>query len=348
MRLQRGDEWAFQLMVRRFRKRIFLIAFGITLDTEESRDIMQGVFLQVRRTVGGFRADASLPTWLHRITVKRSLNWKRRWARRFKRLHVSTDSGDGQRAARPESNLPSPEIRMANAQRHQQIDQDLQGLPVKARALYVLRELEGLSYEAIADAIGIKLETVRTRLFDARRRLNEILQPLAREENAHPDASGCDQILLNRYLDGELAADETAQVEAHIAACQQCRGQVTALATFSQGFRDRVQDAVNALDFVALEKQVLNKALRQYRSRGGFSRLAVALKYFLPATATVGLLLFFNYSNSLVEPPSEPSAIINSIAGSMSSVMIFETPETRQTILWYSEDTDLESEPNGV
>ena len=181
LRLQRGDEWAFQLLVRRFRKKIFSIAFGITLDAEESQDIVQEVFLQVYRTIGDFRGDASLATWLHRITVNRSLNWKRRWVRRFKWLHVSTDSTEDLPAAELESDRPSPEARLADAQTRQQIDKALKMLPEQARTIFVLRELEGLSYEEIADAIGIKLGTVRSRLFHARKRLREILQPLVEE-----------------------------------------------------------------------------------------------------------------------------------------------------------------------
>ena len=178
LRLQRGDEWAFQLLVRRFRKKIFSIAFGITLDAEESQDIVQEVLLQVYRSIGSFRADASLSTWLHRITVNRCLNWKRRWARRFKWLHVSTDSSDDQPAIEPPSELPSPESRLAHAQTRQQIDNALKLLPEQARVVFVLRELEGLSYEEIAEATNTKLGTVRSRLFHARQRLKEILQPL--------------------------------------------------------------------------------------------------------------------------------------------------------------------------
>ena len=182
LRLQRGDEWAFQLLVRRFRKKIFSIAFGITLDTEESQDITQEVFLQVHQSIGNFRGDASLSTWLHRLTVNRCLNWKRRWTRRFKWLHVSIDSADDQPAAEPESDLPTPETRVANAQTRQQIDNALKRLPDQARTIFVLRELEGLSYEEIANATGIKLGTVRSRLFHERKRLKEILQPLVEEE----------------------------------------------------------------------------------------------------------------------------------------------------------------------
>lgn len=182
-RLQRGDEWAFQLLVRRFRKKLFSVAYGITLDREESKDIVQEVFLQAYRSIGGFRGDASLATWLHRIAVNRCLNWKRRWARRFKWMHVSTDSMDDDApTVEIESPLPTPETRVADAQTRQQIDNALKMLPEQIRTVFVLRELEGLSYEQIADITGIRLGTVRSRLFHARKRLKEILQPRVKEE----------------------------------------------------------------------------------------------------------------------------------------------------------------------
>jgi anti-sigma factor RsiW len=161
-------------------------------------------------------------------------------------------------------------------------------------------------------------------------------------------SDACDEILLDRYLDGDLDGGEKARMEAHLAECRQCRRQAAALTAFSNDLRDRVQHVADSVNFVALEKQVLNKALRQYGSRGGFSRFFVSLRYTIPATVTAGLLLFFAYSHFVVKPVPAPSAIINSFTGSMSSVMIFETPETRQTILWYNEDTDVESEKNAV
>ena len=164
----------------------------------------------------------------------------------------------------------------------------------------------------------------------------------------HPYADACDEFRLDRYLDKDLDVGEMAQMEAHIADCRQCRRQLAALTAFSQSLRDRIHDAANSVDFVALEKQVLTQALRQYRSRGGFSRFIASLKYTIPATVTAGLLLFLAYSSYVLKPPPVPSAIINSFTGSMSSVMIFETPVTRQTILWYTEEADVESEPNAV
>jgi RNA polymerase sigma-70 factor (ECF subfamily) len=140
-----------------------------------------GSILQVYQRIGNFRSDASLSTWLHRITVNRCLNWKRRWTRRFKWMHVTVDSAEDETGNVPESDLPSPESRVTSAQTRQQIDNALKMLPDQARTVFVLREMEGLSYEAIADVVGIKLGTVRSRLFHARKRLREILQPLMEE-----------------------------------------------------------------------------------------------------------------------------------------------------------------------
>ena len=98
-------------------------------------------------------------------------------------MHVSTDSTDGDTPALEiESPSPTPEARVADTQTRQQIDNALKTLPEQIRTVFVLRELEGLSYEQIADVTGIKLGTVRSRLFHARKRLKEILLPRVKEE----------------------------------------------------------------------------------------------------------------------------------------------------------------------
>ena len=160
--------------------------------------------------------------------------------------------------------------------------------------------------------------------------------------------NGCDDVLLSRYMDGDLDAGAVDQIKAHLASCRQCRSQLAAMAALSTDIRDRILHASNTVDFVALEKQVLNKALHQRRDRGGFSGFMASLKIVIPAAVTASLLLFLAYTHYVVPKASAPSAIINSFTGSMSSVMIFETPETRQTILWYTEDFDMESEPDAV
>ena len=159
--------------------------------------------------------------------------------------------------------------------------------------------------------------------------------------------SPCDADLLNRYPDGQLDPDEKAQFEEHLAGCESCRREIELLAFFSQEFRRRIDLSAESIDFTALEKEVVVKAVRQHRPTNG-SPLRTVMKVVVPAVATTSLLLGVVYWQFTRPSDQVPSAIINSFTGPISSVMIFETPNTHQTILWYNEATDAESEKNAV
>ena len=92
--LKKGQEEAFRVLIRRYQDKLFSIAYGITLDREESLDIVQEVFLKVYQKIHMFRKDASLSTWLRRITINESLNWRRKWRRRFKWQHRPLERED--------------------------------------------------------------------------------------------------------------------------------------------------------------------------------------------------------------------------------------------------------------
>ena len=181
VRLQRGDEWAFQLLVRRFRSKIFSVAFGITLDVEQSRDIVQDVFFQVYRSILDFRGGASLSTWLQRNTVYCCLDLKRRWSRRFQWLKRFAGHLKKKDTVNPHSDSPSDEDLVANEKTRQLIDQTLKKLSDPVRTVFVLREIEDLSYEDIAYVAGIKVGTVRSRLFHARQQLRSMLTPVEKK-----------------------------------------------------------------------------------------------------------------------------------------------------------------------
>ncbi|BBO73358.1 hypothetical protein DSCW_07750 [Desulfosarcina widdelii] len=162
-------------------------------------------------------------------------------------------------------------------------------------------------------------------------------------------SNGCDDALLVRYLDGDLDNDEKKWMEDHLQCCKTCRRQLAFFSDFSQDFRDHVQRQTDQVDFTPIEKEAINKALRQRYHKRGPSSFFASLKFAVPAAAVACLLLFFGYTRFMVDHgPAQPSAIINSFTGSMTSVMIFETPETRQTILWYNEEPDTESEHNAT
>ena len=158
------------------------------------------------------------------------------------------------------------------------------------------------------------------------------------------EAIHCDDVLLNRYYDGDLDADQTRRFETHLDECRRCRQRLSAMAAIAERLRMRIQDTTEAQDYTALEKEALTTALRDRRSAKGLSRMPTSLKFAIPATVVAGVLLFFGYFHNFSNSSPAPSAIINSFTGSMSSVMIFETPKTRQTILWYNEGVDAKSE----
>jgi RNA polymerase sigma-70 factor (ECF subfamily) len=181
--LKQGHEEAFRVLVRRFQKKLVGIAYGITLDREESLEIVQEVFLQVYRKIHSFRGEASLSTWLHRITVNLCLNWQRRWKRRLKWRHQPLEKDNG--ADYPE--LGSDEEGPHSLYREKEVGkifkEKLSALPEEARTVFVLKEVEGLSYDEIAKALHIKRGTVSSRLFYARKRLKESLSRYLDEGN---------------------------------------------------------------------------------------------------------------------------------------------------------------------
>ena len=180
--LKQGQEEGFRLLIQHYQASLLRIAYGITLDREESLDLVQEVFLKVYKNIRTFREASRLSTWLHRITVNQCLNWRRRWKRRFRWHHESID----------EEGLPDhpalgtrdydPEILYQNREMRETLWAALKELPEEVRAVFALRELDGLSYDEIAKVLKIKKGTVSSRLFHARKRLREGLKPYLKQE----------------------------------------------------------------------------------------------------------------------------------------------------------------------
>ncbi len=175
--LRQGDKQAFAVLVNTFQKRLLKVAYGITLDSEESREIVQDVFTTVFRQIHSFRQEASLYTWLRKMTVNQCLNWRRRWKRRFRWHHdtitVENDSG----LSRENTRMETPETLLQQKQFRDRLMDAVTDLPEKTRTVFVLFALEGLSYEEIADFLHIRKGTVASRLFHARKQVARTLNP---------------------------------------------------------------------------------------------------------------------------------------------------------------------------
>lgn len=151
--------------------------------------------------------------------------------------------------------------------------------------------------------------------------------------------TACDPAVLNRFMDGELNPEESEQVRAHMDTCPSCRQTVSESRAVGEHLRDETAAARSRVDFNAFEKRIFRKLMSRPDLR--WTRILdffTLKKFYIPAGAlTAVMVLYFTvFFNSAVS--NGPSAIVTSFSSEISSVMIFETPGTHQTILWFNED----------
>lgn len=177
-RAVRKDETAIRTIIREHNRRLFRVARSILRDDGEAEDVLQEAYLKAFAALGSFRADASLSTWLTRIVVNEALQRMR------KRAPILADDILLQRLEQHDNVIPfplssgspiDPERAVAQKQIAKLLERAIDALPDEFRTVLVARVLEDMSIEATADLLGIKPETVKTRLFRARRLLKEEL-----------------------------------------------------------------------------------------------------------------------------------------------------------------------------
>lgn len=182
-RVQNGDRRAFDLLVRKYQHRIAGLIGRYIADWSEVQDVAQDTFLRAYRAIGNFRGDAQFYTWLHRIAVNTAKNHLVAHNRR-----PPTDDVDAEEAAQYESGVrlrdtDTPERELMRQQMEQTVVAAVESLPQELRDAITLREVEGLSYEEIAQRMGCPIGTVRSRIFRAREAIDAQLRPLMDIEN---------------------------------------------------------------------------------------------------------------------------------------------------------------------
>lgn len=181
-RLRSGDALAFNRLVEERHGDIYALLYRLTEDPEEARDLTQETFLQAFRNIAGFRGEADLRTWLYRIAVNQARNRWRWWKRRRRDKTVSLDAPVGDENGAPLSaglaneNSSDPEQQALARERERALMSALSTLSRPYREVIVLRDIEGLSYEEVAQALDMNIGTVKSRLSRGRDELRRRLE----------------------------------------------------------------------------------------------------------------------------------------------------------------------------
>lgn len=179
-RCKAGDKLAFDELISSHQDRVFNVAYRLMGNYDEALDLTQEVFLTCFRKIGSFKGDSALSTWLYRITVNTAKNrWKYQQSRGLNRtdsLDAPLPDGEGEKSlAQYPSADPSPSEVASGRQAMNRFEECLQKLPQEYREVLVLRYIEELSYEEIAEILRISLGTVKSRIHRARAELREMM-----------------------------------------------------------------------------------------------------------------------------------------------------------------------------
>lgn len=172
--LRAGDERAFEMLVAEYERPIIRFLYRYLGNMEEAKEICQDVFLKIFRGIPSFQNHCSLKTWIYRITLNTVLNEKRKWYQRLRDRFMGLEGITNTYS----DNVADPELSLTMNERTRAIAVALRKLRPDHRAVLVLRDLEGLSYQEIASALGLTLGTVKSRLSRARQEMKDAVQRL--------------------------------------------------------------------------------------------------------------------------------------------------------------------------
>ena len=180
-RAQKGDRQAFRELVERHQRRAFAIALSLVRDEQDAREIVQEAFVRVFKGLQAFNGSSSFFTWLYRIVRNLAIDLLRRPSRRDAEIEES-DNLDTMEPLFGEFRLEDPGQTLGRRQLADRIGQALEALPPYHRGVIVMREIEGMSYEEMAEAMDVSKGTIMSRLYHARRKLQKALYDCYVEE----------------------------------------------------------------------------------------------------------------------------------------------------------------------
>ena len=178
-RAQRGDKQAFDLLVSKYQRKLARLLSRFIRDAAEVEDVTQEAFIKAYRALPTFRGDSAFYTWLYRIGINTAKNYLVAMGRRAPTsTDVDTEEAEGFEGGEQLRDMNTPENQLMSRQVAENVNQTLAELPEELRTAITLREIEGLSYEDIANIMNCPIGTVRSRIFRAREAIAAKLRPL--------------------------------------------------------------------------------------------------------------------------------------------------------------------------
>ena len=178
-RAQRGDKKAFELLVSKYQRKLARLLSRFIRDAAEVEDVTQEAFIKAYRALPTFRGDSAFYTWLYRIGINTAKNYLVAMGRRAPTTtEIDSEEAEGFEDGDQLRDLNTPENELATRQIAETVNQTLSELPEELRTAITLREIEGLSYEDIANIMNCPIGTVRSRIFRAREAIAAKLRPM--------------------------------------------------------------------------------------------------------------------------------------------------------------------------
>jgi len=177
-RVQKGEKQAFDVLVLKYQNKIIQLVYRYVHDPEEARDVAQEAFIKAYKAIGRFRGDSAFYTWIYRIAINTAKNYLVASGRRPPKSDIDAQDAEQYDGATGLKEYATPERLLLRDEIQASIAKAIDELPDELRTAITLRELEGLSYEEIAQTMDCPIGTVRSRIFRARDAIDTRLKPL--------------------------------------------------------------------------------------------------------------------------------------------------------------------------
>ena len=178
-RAQRGDKRAFELLVEKYQRKLARLLSRFIRDPAEVEDVTQEAFIKAYRALPAFRGDSAFYTWLYRIGINTAKNYLMAMGRRAPTsTEIEAEEAEGFDEGEQLRDINTPESVLLTSEIAKTVNATIEQLPEELRTAIQLREIEGMSYEDIAQRMNCPIGTVRSRIFRAREAIAEQLRPL--------------------------------------------------------------------------------------------------------------------------------------------------------------------------